>query len=237
MSTIEEKLHLTVDGSTREVVIRHGEAACVYDPVGIYVRGDITTVSRFINGRLKFISEQAYVIANIESGTITYLEDPTNHFGAKAQAHLESSGELAQIQHSFTNRMTLEALTQAVRRYRFYFADKEEHKELLVALSEFSIKVETTIDNSDNRRGDVYKRLMQEVECSIPHTFVLEIPLYKNTLPKRVVFDLLFELYDNSARFTVESVELQELLYAEREQLILDEIEKVRELGITTLFA
>lgn len=231
-----ERVNISLDPPVREVVIRHGEAEKIYDPERITVRGDITAVSQFLLGRKQFITDDSYMAVNWDAGIIAYFENPINKFGAVSTAYLLDAPELERWREAITERMTLEKFTQVVRQFRYYFADKQEHTKLLVALSEFSISVSTNIENSNDRRGNMNKQLLQEVHSSIPANFTLSIPLFKNMPPTTFVLDLLFEVYDNSVRFTVESVELYELQQSERVRIIQEELQKLEQFNITTIY-
>lgn len=233
-----QNINVSVEPKEGVSTLLIGEALTPREPKKLIINGDFLSVSRFVNKRIDIGGLQSVnpthsiVICNKDEMTIHLMTDPNNPFGTEVIGKADYSDELINFginQNKFFNREQLIKLFKFNRRC---FPNKEENADLLHKYQKFSASVKKEIVADTDQRGNVNKQFQKDVTTDLPTHFLLEIPLFKRTQPLRFPVEICLEEFEGGVRFWFESVELHEILEAEKEKMFDIEITMLQNLPI-----
>ncbi len=101
---------------------------------------------------------------------------------------------------------------QFLKLRRAHFADREQCKQIVLNLSKFKAEVQTVLEESDDSRGNVTKKLERKVDTDIPMDFESEMKVFKGMPTRKFKVDIGFSINDAQASLWLESPELAEIV-------------------------
>lgn len=222
----------------REIVTRTGNAAPI-DPLPKMnqVKGDINTISTFVNKRynqaptpeaqgLQFIDKhRAIVTVDRDAFSILLELDPEHPRGASVFGSLSIAPELEQFHINDGTAFTREDLVKLIRFNKIWFADRDKADELERAYMAFRAEVNANIAQTSDTRGNVENGYKKTVTTGIPESFILNVPIFKGQGKRKFRVDINIEATSQSVRFYLESVELHDAIQIESEQILQKELE------------
>jgi hypothetical protein len=229
---MENEVKVIVGDKTAELVIRHGDAAKVYDPVALDITGCIDTVSRFLQNRIEQIStftacQQCNIQVNREEGAILLLVNETDYFGATIWGKLDVHPDIKKFGINSGEYMSPEKMANHLKMRKHLFDSQSEYSLVYSALKAFKAKVGQEIDAIKDDRGNYELKKTQAVEHNIPSGFLLKIPLFKGT--DKVSIPVEF-MVNSSLDVALSSTDLIQLTDEIREQLIDNEVKAIQEI-------
>lgn len=226
-----ENLTLKVEGTTENITLLQGKALEQKQPEKISLKGDIKTVSNFLNvrktngtGFQAIDISKAVVIVDKKAMSIYLGLDPENFFGAEIQGTLEISDELQQFFINKNKTFTKEELVKLVKFNKLFFDDADKNAAMLLAFQKVSSTVNISANDSSDIRGNKERGFIKEVTTNAPTEFILNIPIFKGFGAKRFRVDIGVDVTEGSARFWFESVELHEIIKSDLETIFAEEL-------------
>jgi len=234
MDNEEEKINVTVDGTVKELVIRHGEAAPILQPRHFAFTGTIDAPFLYAKGKSLPVAP-AVVHFNIDSGVICFEENPTDGLAAVVYGQIDISEEIEKwgINNPKISYTSLE-LGRFIKLNRYYFEKKEVAINLAGILMDLRIKVEKNIQAADDNRGNVRKELSQKIiNNSIPESFAINIHIIKGFPP--LTIEVSIEIDPDNFECRLVSYELEQKIEEIKLSMMDDELKKFREAGFVVL--
>jgi hypothetical protein len=220
------------EGDTDTITILEGKALEQQPPIKINLSGDIKTVSNFLkvrkgNGaKLQVIdTATAIILVDKNARTIELLLDPENHYGAIVKGSLQLSDELKQFGINTTTKFSRHDLVKLIKMNRLFFESKEKHAELLTAFQKLESHVNYSSKDQSDDRGNKERSFIKNVETSAPMNFTLDVPIFKGFAPRHLSVEICLDIEEGVAKFWLESVQLNEALQSEIDEIFKQELE------------
>jgi len=229
MSTGSEskKINITPpEGGTTELIIREGAAPIVHEKLALaQYKGRLDTPQQYHSKKPDYYKPQdCTLVINKDEQTVTFYGQEREHNFTKVVGKLEGDPDLAKYHINGTKRWGIKELLQFLKTQRYFFDDKEQHRTLLVNLSQFSANIQTAIEDKNNDDGSkrkVLERTISGVEMN--RVFQLTIPIFKGYKPKVFKVEIGLDSNDSGVLIYLLSEELFELARHERDALIAKE--------------
>jgi hypothetical protein len=209
----------------------------VQPPVPIHISGTIDSVTRFLATR-KINTEKAHILVNREKLTITLIINEDDAFlrgGISGKIEVHPAFESFGIN---TGKVwTPSKLGLFCKMNRAFFVDKSENMKIVKELTNFTAKVNSSLDRSVSESGDKTDNFQQIVESNIPAVFKLKIPVVKGAQADLLEVETFADINGRDVSFTLISPEANQVIEDMRNKLIDQELAKIDKmgLGITTI--
>lgn len=231
---MKEQINITTTGN--ELVIREGKASEIREPQKIQIKGDIHSVRRFVDKErsgLQTVDKlRAVIEVNKLAGNITLSLDPENYYSPEVIAQLEPSDELKPFFINQDKTFTREQLIKLIRFNKLIFADKDKHTALLEAFQKLSAQTAADVKAESDTRGNKANAFTKTVQTNIPEEFILVAPIFKWQPAQTFRVEIAYDTTEASIRFWFESVELNELLITQREDIFNKELDELQDFVI-----
>lgn len=218
-----DNLHLKVESTGNELIIREGKALEPREDNRIQLSGDITSISNFIRKRKEGYSHQAIdpnrtvVEVDMKAMTILLSLDPQNPLGTTVKGCLDLSDEV-KVWGINTNRTyTREELIKLIKFNKLHFDSVEKQAELLKAYLAFNASTNSKLEQESDSRGNKVANFNKKVDTNMPTEFILNIPIFKGFDEERFRVEICLDVTDGGARFWFESTELHEMIEGKKE--------------------
>jgi len=227
-----EEVKISVEGTTAELVIRHGDAPKVYDPVPLVIDGVIDSVSRWLQNRLELLShfgalERSHILVDFEKGEIELVVDETEHFSTFVKGTLQVHPNIQKFGINSGEFIIPEKMANHLKARKHLFESQSEYAAVYSALRAFKAKVNQEIDAIKDDRGNYELKKSQAVEHNIPGGFLLKVPLFKATNPVSIPVEFLVSPTLDVALSSTELIQLSDEM---REQVIREEVARIEEI-------
>jgi hypothetical protein len=215
----------------KELVIRTGAADTIEKPEPLTISGTIDSPSRYIDYRKENIEvKTSHALVSKSEGTIQLI--------------VNESWPL--LKHSITGKIETSKIYQALginnpgkfyapkelskkfKLLRSIFPDKAEHAKVVGALFNFQAKVNSNLNDEDDRRGNKSILFEQAVESNVPESFEINIPLIEGEESQSIKIDIVIEAGSSlDIKCFLESADAAELVDESREKRVMEEVGKI----------
>lgn len=254
---MEEKLKITeqLKNHMGDVVIRHGEAEKIYDPVRVDIEGSLTAPWDYLSGKreAKHLARQVdgsfkeVLVYNPEecrlqvykaAGRILFVGNEKSSFSTRVDGSLSYNSDLTMLNINTPGAYySRDMLIELCRRNRHRFADPQEAVDLIKGLREFTAKVTKMVENREEISGNVTNKYEAVVDkLNIKLGFKLNIPIYENTEKEVFSVDIGVDTSQNKIQFYLLSDELFELEEKVRDNYMNQEILKFEDWGCSIVY-
>lgn len=238
---MEQKISISPSSDT--LTILEGKTLDFKHPEKIKLSGNIQSISAFLakrySGRVgkglqEVDKEKAVVVVDADKMTVHLDIDPENHFGAEVLATLLFTPELLAFNinvegHEFTR----EAMIKLLKYNKRFFENPMKQEELLNSYMKLNLTGSTQIKAESDDRGNRDFAFKKNIESqNIPHSFVLEIPIFKGQPVEKFRVDICISVTEGSVRFWFESVELVELIEERKQSIFAEELKTCQDFVI-----
>ena len=215
------------------VTIYEGKAIELKHPEKVVIKGDFNAVKNFIAKRGDETSElqkislaKSVIVTNIEAGTITLETNPNDVFGTEVTAIIELHPNLKAFGINAGKAYSQNDFVKLLKVNRRFF-NPEKYNNILQKYAAFVVKgsTENTLAVKD-QRGASKNAFDKTVDTGdLPLDFDLNIPIFKGG--EKELFNVLVfvESVEKVVSFTLESIDLIELLESRKEALFAEQIE------------
>lgn len=180
-----------------EIIRRTGKALEPFDPENQRITGNIQAPFEYYSKREKaswFSRDHAVLFVDYDNMQIVYETEPIQRRGARVTGKVELCDHIEALAlTSFgKTRWDQNSIVNFIKRLRPFFQNQSEALELINALKNIDIKVDTRIKKEDNQRGtkaDSYKHV---ADTDLPEVIVLDTPIFKGQPEKQIVLNIEF---------------------------------------------
>lgn len=205
MSQEQESLHIKFDGAAgNEVVIRHGSAEPIHVATKMGLSGNFKAPAEFVAKRYvsemdildRFDASDCHVVFNKKDLSITLTAGEQERDTITVMGQLTKNPFLESLHingrgHKHTDLLTL------IRHKPHFFANREEHRKLVMGLMNFEVKTESDHKAQNDRQGTVENRQYTKAQSSLSGlSIVLNVPLFEGYEPAPI--DLYIEIEPNN---------------------------------------
>lgn len=226
-----ENLHVKVENGVQTLTVLEGQALELKEPLKIDIKGDIKSISKFLNVRLKEGSglqaidkSRAVILVSKAKLSITLQLDPEDFYGAKITGNLEFSDEIEPFAINKNKTFQKEELVKLIKFNKLFFADAGKHAEMLLAFQKVSSTVNIQANDSSDTRGNKVRGFIKEVTTNAPTELILNIPIFKGFPSSTFRVEIGVDVTEGSARFWFESVELHEIIQNKIDEIFTEEL-------------
>lgn len=224
-----QDVNVTVKGDT--LTILEGKVLETKPSEKISITGDIKTVGNFLKIRLEhgkgtqeIDNAKAIILVNKSARTIELQIDPENHYGATVKGTLEISDELKTFGINTLQKFSRQDLVKLIKMSRLYFENKDKHSETLTAFQKIESSVNYSAKDGSDDRGNKERQFVKNVTTNAPMAFTLNIPIFKGFPAQPLSVDICLDIEEGTAKFWLESVQLNELMQSSVDEIFADEL-------------
>lgn len=235
MSEEQAQYHITTEKGVSELIIRHGEAKKIYYPKALMIRGDISS-PREIHS-LRYPGETDCILkCNQDAGTII-LEIFPEHAQVThvITGIIETDTLLEKLKINSGARFTPETLADMLKKYRSLFLLRDEFMKVVAALKTLKGKIHTEIEKISDARGNRRELVDKVVSSNVPENFTMYLPPFKGFEPKSFLIEIEIESRENEISCLLTSVELNDYIMQQRDELMRAECDYFRALKIPVI--
>ena len=235
----DKKVVLNLPAGTTEVVLREGAAAKVLDPlppVKIDIAGVIGAPSEFLAKRVSEADQidpkRCHVLVDRERVSITLITGENDEYTTgKVVGALTIHPKFAQFGINFGKGWEPNELGQFFKMNRAFFPDKEANMKLVNFLKNFEADVATKIERQRSEKGDFKDNYSGVVMSNLPEAFTVQIPIFKGMPAEIIEVEFMASINGREVTLQLISPGANQLLEDLRDQVIDEQIEKIRELS------
>jgi len=237
---MEKEITVNVTAQGNELIIRQGEALDVSHKSPITINGTLEAPYQFYAGKKgngEFEPNDCHIEIQKNKGIITLIVNDQHPFSKSViTGSLTPDSDLKKFQiNSDTHRYTIADFIKFIKQFKFYFADKTAHANLVQSLQKWSVKVERVINEQNDGKGNSNFQLQTKVQQSangedgLIQKFDLLIPIFQGYGKQKFTVEIGLDPTSTLVKVFLISDELFELEAVHREKLIQDEIDKFSE--------
>lgn len=227
----------------KELIIREGYASEIIPEikdVDVNLNGTISAPYEFYSKRPKQFQEDRAHILFSKNPEKLYITLKTNEH--KEKPHYTVTGTLEQSEEmkifgiaykstQMPKTYTITDLSKILRFNKKLFANVDESQKVIEGITKFRAKVESTVTQIDESRGNKSGSYDIQVDSSIPMNFTLLMPLFKGKSAKKFSVDICFEVKGvKEIVLWLESTELATFIQDDANSYIEEELSKMSSL-------
>ena len=203
----------------RNITIRTGEAPAVYGPRPLNIIGGIDTPLRWLKKRKdNYDLKNCHILVGRGEMGIKLIIDEHNHFADNVGGRLILSEEFKRFGINEGKYISSKELSDLIRMNRTCFESKAKAMELVNIMLNFKATVNSQIEVTDDKKGNVSQLRRQTVEGNQPPSFELCIPIFKGQ--PRQTFTVEIDINPDTLQATLISPDAQDLIVEQRDALI-----------------
>ena len=228
MGQQEEKTNITLPEGTNEVIIRYGDAAPVKEAQAIVVSGAINAPSAFHAIR-PGVKDKSLVRFSRKNLDIVFMANPEDEDAAVITGKLLTNPDLEKfkINKGEDALWTIGGLASFIKQNRIFLGDSDEAVAKLISeLKAYKGKVTIDLEQNKNDRGASKSSIETKVDNNVPVDFKVKLPLFVGYTEKTFRVEICFDHTEGGVKLWLESAELQELFFKERDRILDEEIKK-----------
>lgn len=121
-------------------------------------------------------------------------------------------------------------LANKLKLLRNLFVSNLEHSRICATLRNLKAKINSDIEKSDDRKGNVVDNFKQTVESNMPDSIKLNIPLIEGGPKIEIELNIVLEASGTSEiRCYLESIDASEIIENLFESKVIEEVEKIKD--------
>lgn len=207
-----KNVEVKVETSEKEIIVREGAAANVYDPETVSVSGTIHAPADFAEKRKSKIEPlKTNVVADYTKKTIVLTVNEDSKFKTTITGTLDDFPELKDMSINGKKTFSHRELLDLIKFKGSYFKNKEQHVKLLTDLKNFDAKVNQEFQNANDFKGAQATKRIVDIKTNIGLEFILAIPVFTGGEVISFMVDICVDINNGGVIFWLESVELHDL--------------------------
>jgi len=231
----DENKHLekaAVENEIAHLTILRGDAPKQHNPQPVSISGNIDAPSLFIEGRKKdFADSQRHCMVSKTDGTIVlHLNEQSVVDKYTVSGKIEIGKKFEALGINSEKGYNPEELANKLKLLRSIFAKKMEHATICATLRNLKADINRTIEQLDDRRGNVSDNFKQTVESNMPDAITLKLPLLEGEDPVEFEVNVILEANgSNQIVCYLESIDASEMIEELFAQRVEEEVDKIKE--------
>ena len=231
-----KKINIHMDETSKELIIREGKAANIYDPKAVGIKGTIDAVTRYLTNRINknedesnFVNDhwqkQCHILADTTEGTVVLVVGEHEHFQDTIKAVLTVHPDIENFSINSGDYVSPDDMANFLKMRKHLFKSQADFADIFVALKSFEAKVNQDIKAASDDRGNFDHVRKQAVEHNVPKVFNLNVPLFKGQ--SKISFPVEF-LVDRSLNVALSSTDLIQMLDEKGTELVEKELVEIQ---------
>lgn len=226
----DQIINITPGDGTREIIIRHGQAAQIHDALKLHLVGNIQAPRALYDIRKKipdyFSPERTHVIVDRTAGTMILVQNDRDVFGATVTGKLEQTDEFKTFGLNTGKTYAPDELAKLLKRNRAYISSGADDLAAIISdLQNFKAEFVSNVEKSKDERGNQSNLFVVAVKSNVPTKFKLSLPIYKGGMVERFEVEIHLNVRNGQAvECFLESPEANDLLITKRDEIINDEL-------------
>lgn len=249
METKELKVH--VDGDTKTLVIREGDAEVIHQDEKVELEGAINAPwsffkERMIVGNDKGIAgmpekiqhdmKRSHLVFSYLKKYIVLVMVENNPIKYIVKGRLIENPDIKKLNVNTGHKFNSKQLCDMLRFNKFYFADKEENGALIENLQKTKVSIQTQIEKEHNNQTGNKRDLYDvKVDRGTPLAFNLQLPVFIGQSPIKFSVEINIDVRENNIEFWLESPELAELLESKTREIMDAELTQFKDKGLVII--
>lgn len=235
----DKAINITVTGDKENPIITVLEGEYKH-PVethklkSLVIGGGIETVSHFLASKAALITkDKILIVVDTEKGVITGFTDFDNDFSHKVQGSLIPNKDILDLAINQGKNYSLKELISALKFKKTKFSNEAEFIKLISELQKFNMKVDLEINKSNDQKGNINDSFVQSIKHDLKLDFTMKVPVYKDGPVQQFKVEIQIEVTGTrTCAFFMESYDLNDIQITEKERVLNEEIEKLKEFTI-----
>ena len=237
MEITQEQKELATDAMRHgmaEFTFRHGAAKelvsekPILNKCPINIVGNSGTVAAFIHVRKELLNPtNCNIDVNLQTGEIALEVNEKRENNTESdivKSIMKRNSRIEKLTLNTNMSYTPKALFALLRNFKHFAVNAADFGVVLNELALFKAKKTAEINDANDRRGSTNKGRVQNVEHSIPESFVLNMPIISK---EKVNFTVLIEIDEDGEKFLLFSEDLVEKQEAQMEKEIATELKAI----------
>lgn len=223
-------LQLNVTSNGGEVIVRQGEALPAKPNKSIVISGTLGAPFQFLQGKRPDAVTSNIQIAKDKGRITLYLQDTDPHTTHVITGELKRDSILDQFALNTEKRWETQEFLRFIKKMRYYFPDKEQHKKIVESLMKWSAQINTVLNESQDNKGNSKFDIERRVSgVPLMNSFTIEVPIFQGYEPKK--FDVEIGLDPKALQVDIFLIsdDLIELEIGQREALITAELDNFKD--------
>jgi hypothetical protein len=233
-----EKIELNImDGETREIVIREGQASIIRQPKGYSLTGTLASVIDYFQKRkaagIQIDPKNSLLLVNEGERTVELqLQKEIVEETISIKGALVKNKDYKELGINTTVKHSEKDLEMLLRKRPHLFESTQDYRDTLNSLRNFTMKVEGESKKADDQRGKIANSAHLNVETNMQKEISLLVTPWQGVQPTSTTIDVLVSLESGSPRFYLESVPMMLLEEEQAEKELNKVVEALAELPI-----
>lgn len=228
-----EKQTIKMEGLTPgNYTIRQGEAEPIKHEKSLLIDGTIDAPAQFLKGKDIDPKKSHLRIFNQQGKLELYVQDTDPNTTHIIVGSLKKNADLGEFNiNSLTHRWGVSDFLRFVKTKRYFFANKEQHAKLISNMQSWNAKIETTLAQSNDQKGNSNFQIEQKVRAveGFVDKFDLNIPIYQGDVNLKFTVEIGLDPKNTSVQIYLFSDELFELEMTQRAVLMKAAIDEMKD--------
>jgi hypothetical protein len=237
---MEKELNINVTGETKELVIRSGDAAKIFnpEPIALDLKGTLEAPVAYAKvNEANIQKDKAVIKYSVAKSTITLEVDPSYKYAAKVTGRLIDNPELAELSINGSKQFELHELRGKLKFLGGLFPSREAHAAKMAALEKIRVRVEKEFnnenDNKGNQSGSV--NIKTQIENGLTEDFYLVAPIFLGAEPMKFKVEICLDASGGRVTCWLESVEMKEIREASLKDLLKEQTDWFEDKGYVVI--
>lgn len=213
----------------QEIVVRQGNALEVANKTNTRIEGNIDAPSRFVDKREVDI-KTSHCYYSITDGRIVLQvneQEPYGNFCVIGQLQISEKFRRLNINRAHLSRP--KELARKFKLLRAIFPSKEDHMSICKLLNNLEAKVDKTINEADDNRGNLSHVRNQVLESNIPESFRLNVTLIEGEPKQKIEVQISLSYSNGEILCEMENMDASEFIENIFETRVLEEVAKLEQ--------
>jgi len=218
-----DNLKLEVTTPTGEITIREGDAKPYIAPKSITIDGVLSAPAQFLAGKVIEDKQSHLRIFGKDGRLELYIGDTDPETTHVIKGSLTKSVYLRAFEiNSKTYRFEVQSFLRFIKENRYFFANKEQHGNMVRSMQKWSGNIETVLQNFNDNKGNTTFLIDQKVRAAdgFIDKFELEMPIFQGDDPMKFTVEIGLEPKNAAINIYLFSDELFELEITRQQTLM-----------------
>lgn len=232
-----EDLNINLNATGGELIIRQGDALPQLQKRDIQITGNINSpFIWYIGKKDNYDWKNSFVLYDRVNHTIKLIiGDHSPITRVEVTGKIEMDSNLQKFGINRVRKTTLKEMVSLIKMNRIHFLDRDANMKLVSNLKKFKARVTQEIEDGNDFKGNKKQLFEQKVTADLDLDFKLHIPLFKGSEKMSFSVDINFDITDGSTMFWLESVDMNELIEKHSQEIMGEELGKLKDLTIIEL--
>ncbi len=224
-----EAVKINVEGTNGALTILEGQAPSPKELNKVSIKGNIYAVHDYLVNR-KPNKDTSHILVDAQKGSIELHEDADCNFSKNVKGEVSVNTRLSNLGINTDKKYTPKELIKLLKFNKHLFDSPNEVDAVIEKLTRLSIKVTSQIDKTQaNQSGSVNNNYSKIVEAD-HHKLLMNCEIYSGGEKVKFTIEFWLDSEGQGVLFWLESVTLEELIVSMSETMVLEVVDKIKQL-------